>query len=115
MRFNSNTPPIPPIVIAVSLPITCAHTWIMDSQITGFTFPGIMDEPGWMAGNVISANPARGPEPNQRISLAIFDNDTANVFNAPEVSTAASWAACASKWLAASVNLTPERVKQWKR
>ena len=64
----------------------------MASQITGFVFPGMMEDPGCTAGRISSPNPARGPEPSQRMSLAIFERETAIVFKAPEVSTAASWA-----------------------
>ena len=37
-------PPWAPIVIAASLPITCAPTWITTSGMTGLTFPGMIDE-----------------------------------------------------------------------
>ena len=32
------------------------------SAIEGFTFPGMMLEPGWTGGRTISASPVRGPE-----------------------------------------------------
>ena len=44
----------------------------MTSGITGFTLPGIIDEPGCMAGRLISPNPQRGPEANKRRSLQIL-------------------------------------------
>ena len=56
----------------VSLPITCAQTWMADSQITGFTLPGMMEEPGCRSGMAISPRPVFGPEPIQRRSLLIF-------------------------------------------
>src|SRR5690625_7602070 len=34
----------------------------MTSAITGFTFPGLMEEPACLDGKVISVNPARGPD-----------------------------------------------------
>ena len=43
--LSSNWPCMPPIVIAVSLPITCAATWSTTSGITGLTLPGMIDEP----------------------------------------------------------------------
>ena len=43
--FSSNAPLIPPIVIAVSFPITCAATWVQTSGMTGLTLPGMIDEP----------------------------------------------------------------------
>ena len=47
------------------------------SAITGFTFPGIILEPGWVSGINSSPSPHRGPEPSQRISFAILESDTA--------------------------------------
>ena len=43
--LSSNWPCMPPIVIAVSLPITCAATWSTTSGMTGLTLPGMIDEP----------------------------------------------------------------------
>ena len=40
--------------------------------MTGFTLPGMIDEPGWRSGILISASPARGPEPISRRSLQIL-------------------------------------------
>ncbi len=51
--------------------------------------------------------PQRGPEPSQRMSLAIFIRLTATVLSAPLASTMASRAAWASKWLSASRNASP--------
>ena len=63
--------------------MTCAATIVTASGITGFTLPGMMLDPGWMAGSVISAIPARGPLAIRRRSLAILQSDTASVFSAP--------------------------------
>ena len=81
---------MPPTVIAVSFPITCAATWVTTSGMTGFTFPGMIELPFWSSGRKISASPARGPEPMSRRSLAIFVSETATTFSAPEASTRAS-------------------------
>ena len=43
--LSSKLPCMPPIVIAVSLPITWAATCITTSGITGLTFPGMIEEP----------------------------------------------------------------------
>ena len=43
--FNSKLPCVPPMVMAVSLPITWAPTCMTTSGITGFTLPGMIDEP----------------------------------------------------------------------
>ncbi len=61
--LSSKWPCIPPTVIAVSLPITCAATWVTTSGMTGLTLPGMIELPFWSSGSVISARPARGPEP----------------------------------------------------
>ena len=43
--LSSNWPWLPATVIAASLPITCAPTWITTSEITGLTLPGMIEEP----------------------------------------------------------------------
>ncbi len=70
--FSSKWPCMPPIAIAVSLPITCAATCVTTSGITGLTLPGMIELPFWSSGREISASPARGPEPMKRRSFAIF-------------------------------------------
>ena len=65
--------------------------------MTGLTLPGMIELPFWSSGSAISARPARGPEPIRRMSFAIFVSETATTFSAPEASTSASRAACASK------------------
>ncbi len=72
MMFSSKLPAAPPKAIDASLPITWAQTMESASGITGFTLPGMIDEPGWRSGRWISARPARGPEPIQRMSVAIL-------------------------------------------
>src|SRR3989344_719285 len=57
--------------MAWSNPITWKHTMVSISMTEGFILPGIMDDPGWTAGNVISANPAFGPDDNNRRSFPI--------------------------------------------
>ena len=94
--LSSNWPCMPPIVIAVSLPITCAATCSTTSGITGLTFPGMIDEPFWSSGRNSSPMPARGPEPISARSLAILVSETATTFSAPDSSTSASRLACAS-------------------
>ena len=49
------------------------------SDWVGFTLPGIMDEPGSLAGKVNSPYPALGPEPKNLISFAIFNKQAAVV------------------------------------
>ena len=94
--LSSKLPCMPPIVIAVSLPITCAATCSTTSGITGLTLPGMIDEPFCSSGRNSSPMPARGPEPISARSCAIFVIETATTFSAPESSTSASRLACAS-------------------
>ena len=56
----------------MSLPSTCTHTIVSASDWVGFTLPGMIDEPGSFSGRISSPRPARGPEPSQRMSFAIF-------------------------------------------
>ena len=103
---------MPPIVIAVSLPITCAETCVTTSQITGLTLPGMIEEPFCSSGRISSPSPARGPEPIQRMSLAIFVSEAATTLSAPEVSISASRLACASKWSSGAAIGQPRGVRQ---
>ncbi|CNI34609.1 Uncharacterised protein [Mycobacterium tuberculosis] len=64
----------------------------------------MIELPGCRSGRWISASPVSGPEPIQRMSLAILVSDTAMVRNAPDASTSPSRAACASKESAAVRN-----------
>ncbi len=93
ITLSSKLPCWPPTVIVVWLPITRAQTIIRASLITGFTLPGMMDEPGWMEGSRISARPLVGPLDMWRISFAIFIRETATVLSAPAAITKASFAA----------------------
>ena len=49
-----------------------------------------MEEPGSLAGKLISPRPHLGPEASQRISLAIFIRFAAKAFKAPLRKTTAS-------------------------
>jgi len=44
------------------------------SGMTGLTLPGMIEDPGCIAGMAYSPMPPRGPEDNRRMSLAIFDS-----------------------------------------
>src|SRR5438067_796994 len=99
--------------IVWSLPKTFATTIVIDSMITGLTFPGMIELPGWTSGRMISPRPARGPEANQRRSLPIFHRLTATVRSAPAVDSTTSRLACAWKWLSVSFNRSSvRRLKQ---
>ena len=95
--FSSNWPCVPAAVIAASFPITWSPTWITTSGITGFTLPGMIDEPFCSSGRRSSERPARGPEPISARSFAILISETATTLSAPESSTSESRLACASK------------------
>ena len=68
--------------------------------MTGFTLPGMIDEPFCSSGSRSSERPARGPEPISARSLAILIIETATTLSAPESSTSASRLAWASKRIA---------------
>ena len=57
---------MPPIVIAASLPITWAATWITTSGITGLTLPGMIEEPFCSSGRRSSASPRARAGAHQR-------------------------------------------------
>ncbi len=107
MTFRSRFPFIAAIAIVASCPITSAATWFTASGITGFTLPGMMLEPGWVAGSSISLSPVRGPEVRRRRSFAIFMSPTASVRSAPDTSTAASRFCIASNRFGAATNGSP--------
>ncbi len=100
-------PAAPAVATVASLPTTWAATIRTASGTTGFTFPGMIDEPGWRSGRLISASPVRGPDAIHRRSLAILVRETAIVRSWPDVSTSPSRAPCASKWSRASVSGSP--------
>mmetsp|Transcript_5502 Transcript_5502/g.21710 ORF Transcript_5502/g.21710 Transcript_5502/m.21710 type:complete len:214 (-) Transcript_5502:779-1420(-) len=102
-------PAAPPMVTPMSLPITCAHTIITASDCVGFTLPGMMEEPGSLAGRMSSPSPARGPLPSMRTSLAIFRTDSAMVLSRPASAICASCAASDSNLLGAVENGRPVR------
>ena len=53
----------------------------------------MIEEPGSFSGRRSSPRPARGPEPSQRTSLAIFMRSVASVLRAPEAKVVAPWPA----------------------
>ena len=93
--------------MAVSLPSTWMHTMIIASHWVGFTLPGMIELPGSFAGSTSSPSPARGPEPSQRRSSAIFIRFVASVRTAPWAKTSASWAASAANLFGAVTNGSP--------
>ena len=105
--FSSKLPCEPANLIAVSLPKTCTHTIVIASDCVGFTLPGMIELPGSFSGRISSPRPLRGPEPSQRMSLAIFIRLAASVASAPLVNTSASCAASAANLFGALTNGRP--------
>ena len=69
--------------MVASLPTTRATTIVRLSTITGFTLPGMIEDPGCVSGRASSPIPARGPIPISRTSEAIFQSDSAIVRRPP--------------------------------
>ena len=84
-------------VIATSFPMTVTPTCMTASGMTGFTFPGMIEDPGCTGGRFSSRSPVCGPDPSHRRSFAILIIDTATVRIAPLASTRESCDAWASK------------------
>ena len=93
--------------MAAWLPITWQHTIVIASDWVGLTFPGIILDPGSLAGKDSSPIPHLGPEPSHLMSFAIFINETARVFSAPDAETIASWAANWENLFSALMNGRP--------
>ena len=91
--LSSKLPWLAPNCTAVLLPITWAATIVRLSHWVGFTFPGMIEEPGSFSGITNSPRPQRGPLPSQRTSLAIFISDPANTVRAPWAAARGSWPA----------------------
>ena len=72
------------MLTAVWLPITRQQTMVAASLCVGLTLPGMIEEPGSLAGIAISPMPQRGPLASQRTSFAIFMKAAARVLRAPE-------------------------------
>ena len=84
---------------------------VMASHWVGFTFPGMMEDPGSLAGIKISPIPERGPLASHLTSLAILNKDPATVFRAPDNSTMQSCPPRASNLLTAVLKGKPVRVE----
>ena len=57
----------------------------------GCTFPGIIDDPGSLAGRINSPQPDLGPDDKNRRSFMIFNNDIDKDFREFEKFTSESW------------------------
>ena len=81
--LSCSWPPSAAAVTVASAPITLKATWFTTSGITGLTLPGMMEDPAWRGGRLISPNPACGPLESSRRSLQIFESFTAARFSVP--------------------------------
>src|ERR1019366_8216881 len=70
--LSSSEPDDTASVMAWSLAMTCIAAWVTASGTTGFTLPGMMDEPAWRGGRRISPRPALGPDESRRRSEHTF-------------------------------------------
>ena len=87
--------------------MTCRQTIIMASAWVGLTLPGMIEEPGSLAGRFSSARPVRGPELSQRMSFANLYSATLRPRSAPEARTSASMEDWAANLFGALVNSCP--------
>ena len=72
ITLSSSCPCSDAIATVVSRPITWKQTWLTISGMDGLILPGMIDDPGCTAGNLISSIPVRGPITMMRRSLAIL-------------------------------------------
>ena len=73
--------------------MTRKQTMFTTSGMTGFTLPGMIEEPGCFGGRLISRSPQRGPDDSSRRSLQTFESLMARLFMQEEYSTNA-WVSC---------------------
>ncbi len=107
--LSSKLPCEPANATDASYPNTCVQTIVIISDWVGFTLPGMMELPGSFSGSRSSPSPARGPDPSQRTSLAIFMRLVASVRIAPDAKTVASCPASAWNLFGAVTNGSPVR------
>ena len=107
MVFSSRFPDEAANPTTASLPSTCAHTISMASHWVGFTFPGMIEDPGSFSGSTSSPSPARGPDPSQRMSLAIFASGTASPRSPEDAAASASEPPSAANLFGAVTNGYP--------
>jgi hypothetical protein len=77
IAFSSKLPWEPANAIAPSSDSTWMQTMTTASHWAGLTLPGMIEEPGSLAGRTSSPRPQRGPGASHRMSLAIVISGTA--------------------------------------
>ena len=93
--------------MVMSLPMTSNATWFITSGITGFTLPGMIDEPACRGGSLMSPKPACGPLDSRRKSLHTLLNLQATRLSTPDSCTKLPVSCVASTRLAACTTGTP--------
>ena len=88
--FSSNLPWEEAMEMTDWLPCTRQATMVRASHWVGLTLPGMMEEPGSLAGIVNSPRPALGPPARRRISSANFMQSPPSASRAPWVKTMSS-------------------------
>ena len=114
ITLSSRKEPVWPKATVASLPMTRATTIVSDSTMTGFTLPGMIEEPGWVSGSASSARPARGPMPMNRMSLTRSSTGPSAIARRPPwAAIAASSVAWAWKWFGVSRTRRPVSSERW--
>src|SRR5437016_4823476 len=104
IALSSKLPWEPAKAIALSSESTWMQTITMASHWVGLTLPGMIEDPGSLAGRTSSLRPQRGPDASHRMSLAIFISGTASERSPAEAPTMASRPPWAANLFAAVVN-----------
>ena len=84
ITFSCSCPAEAASVTVRSSPITRNPVWLTTSGMTGFTLPGMIDDPGCICGRLISLKPQRGPDASRRMSLQIFVSLAEVRFSTPD-------------------------------
>ena len=107
--LSSRLPAAAAAAMVASLLMTTMAAWLTASGMTGFTLPGMMEEPACRWGSRISPMPASGPEDSRRRSPLVLSRVTASALRIPETSTNTSAFWVASTRFSARAKPTPER------
>ena len=107
MTFNSICPAWAAKARVASWPRTWKQTMSRHSAMTGFTLPGMIEEPGCMGGRRISPKPVAGPLAMSLKSLAMRIRSRARFRTAPETERNGAMLCMASNRSGWTLNLSP--------
>ena len=107
ITLSSSCPASQATATVRSQPMTWKQTWFTISGTDGFTFPGMIDDPGCTAGSTISERPARGPMLSRRRSLATLPTSTASRRIALEYASTSPMLCVTRKRLTAGLSVKP--------